>query len=226
MIKPFYNTLLVLMSLSLISACATTPTDNSLSDQGLVRVKDWNIDQVWVKPGFDPASYSNIMVNGSGVEFRSVEGRNTPYNRSSNVYPLSGPKQERLKQIIVDEFSKELKKQQGYSFTNSPSSNTMALDIKLIDVVSNVPPVKPGRAEVYLTEVGRATLVLNFTDSITGEALVSVIDRRSAESYDGLGFKESTPANNWAAVKKLAKHWAKRLRSGLDEMKQSASRSE
>ncbi len=221
--KSFFKASTLLISLGLISACASITSNELPPSEGLVQVKDWNIDQVWVKPGFAPADYSNIMINGRGVEFRTVEDRYTPYNRSSTAYPVSESQQEKLKQIMIDEFSKELQSVEGYGFSTTPSDDTIALDIKLVDVVSNVPSIKAGRNEVYLSEVGRATLVLNFTDSVTGEALVSVIDRRSAESFDGLGFKESTPANNWAAVKQLAKHWAKKLRTGLDEMKQSPS---
>ena len=221
-----YLFLSLLLSLSLLSACTTNElasnhAERSTQVNGLVQVKDWNIDQVLVKPGFAPAAYSNIMVKGNGIDFRSVKDRYTPYHHSSKNYPLSTPDQERYKQIIVDEFTKELEKSTAYTFTDQSGPKTLILEIQVIDIVSNVPPPRAAREIVYLTEVGRATLVLNFSDSMTGETLVSVIDRRSAQSYDGLGFKESTPANNWSAVKKLAKHWAKRLRIGLDEMRQA-----
>lgn len=209
------------LALSLLSACAVHHGDKPSPAAGLVRVKDWNMDQVWVKPEFEPAAYSKIIVSGNGIDFRSVDDRYTPYSRSSKNYPLSAAEQEKYRQIIVDEFSKELKKVEAYQFTDKVGSDTLKLHIQLLDVVSNVPPTKPGRSTTYLSEVGRATLALSFNDSVSGEALVAVVDRRSAESYDGLGFKEATPANNWAAVRTLARHWAIGLRKGLAEMKTS-----
>lgn len=221
-----YRITALTIGLSLLVACTTKTitVDNDKNRtvvNGLVKVKDWNIDQVLVKPGFDPSAYSKIIVKGNGIDFRSVKDRYTPYNRSSQNYPLSVVDQQRYKEIIVDEFSKELKKSDAYKFTEQAAPNTLKLEIQLLDIVSNVPPVSARRQTVYLSEVGRATLALTFSDAETGETLLSVIDRRSAESYNGLGFEESTPANNWAAVKKLARHWAKSLRVGLNEMKQS-----
>lgn len=212
---------LLLVIAALLSACTTIQEDQYSTIDGLIRVKDWNVDQVWVKPGFAPASYSKIIVAGSGIDFRSVSDRYTPYSRSSQNFPLSETDKLRYKDIIIEEFTQELKKSDAYQFTDSVSPQTMKLSIQVMDVVSNVPPQQPGRNTVYLSEVGRATIALIFSDAVTGETLVSVIDRRSAESYDGLGFKESTPANNWAAVKRLARHWASGLRKGLAEMKQS-----
>ncbi len=215
------NLIFVLISGFIVSACTTTGSTRQAPSKGLIEVKNWNIDQVWVKPGFAPASYADIMIEDNGIEFRSVESDNTPYSRSKNIFPLSGPDQSKYKQIIIDEFTKELSNIEGYGFSSEPGENVMTLDIKLVDIVSNIPPLTSSRSTVYLNEVGRATLVLSFRDSASGETLATIIDRRSAESYDGLGFKESTPFNNWAAVKQLAKHWAKGLRTGLDEMKKS-----
>lgn len=219
--RSFRNTLFILISVFLSTACTTTGSTRQAPSEGLVEVQNWNIDQVWVKPGFAPADYANIMIQGNGIEFRTVEADNTPYRRSKNVFPLSDSDQEKYREIIIGEFTKELTNIEAYGFANSPGENTLVLDIKLVDVISNIPPASSSRSTIYLNEVGRATLVLNFRDSVSGETLATIIDRRSADSYDGLGFKESTPFNNWAAVKQLARHWAKGLRTGLDEMKRS-----
>ena len=221
MFKLRLNTGVLFLFAAILAGCVSTQEKRYSTIDGLVRVKDWSVDEIWVKPGFSPASYAKISVVGSGIDFRSVDDRYTPYSRSRQYFPLGDSDKARYKQIIIDEFTKELNRSDAYQFTDVADANTLRLSIQVMDVVSNVPPVKPGRNTVYLSEVGRATIALIFSDAMTGETLVSVIDRRSAESFDGLGFKESTPANNWAAVRQLARHWARSLRKGLAEMKKS-----
>lgn len=49
----------------------------------------------------------------------------------------------------------------------------------LLDIVSFVPPERIGRSEIYLTEIGQVTLVLELRDSITNAILLRAIDRDS-----------------------------------------------
>jgi hypothetical protein len=65
----------------------------------------------------------------------------------------------------------------------TPGPGTLILVGTLVDVVSKVPPDDaPGRYEVYLSDVGEATLILELRDSVTNEVLARVADRRAAES--------------------------------------------
>jgi len=58
--------------------------------------------------------------------------------------------------------------------------------------------------------------VLEIRDSITQTVLVRVIDRRAAESSGD--FTASNRVTNRAEVRRLAKSWARLLRTRLDEL--------
>lgn len=129
-----YRIIALLIGFSLLSGCVTSTisSNNKPSNiviDGLVKVKDWNIDQVLVKPGFAPATYSNIMIEGKGIDFRSVKDRYTPYSHSSENYPLNNTDQQRYKEIVIDAFTKELKKSDAYKFTDQAGPNTLQLDM-------------------------------------------------------------------------------------------------
>jgi len=77
-----------------------------------------------------------------------------------------------------------------------------------------VPPEPIGRGEIYLSQVGEATLVLELRDSESNTTLVRMIDRRAAEKASGMTW--SNTVSNTAEVRRLIRQWAVRLRNALD----------
>jgi hypothetical protein len=98
-----------------------------------------------------------------------------------------------------------------------PGPRTLLLFGTLIDVVSHVPPLDaPGRYDVYLADVGEATLVFELRDAVTNEVLARAADRRAAEQQ---GFAvPATTVNSWSLVRQVARSWATLLRKRLDEI--------
>jgi hypothetical protein len=103
-----------------------------------------------------------------------------------------------------------------FELVDEPGPDVLAVLGGLLDVVSYVPP-EPigGRSYVYLSSVGDATLVLELRDSETGTILARSIDRRAAEPI-GATLQDSNRVSNAAEVRRLIRHWASRLREGLD----------
>lgn len=207
----FYFSFIAVLLFSASQVAAETET----TYDGLVKVDRKEMDEVWVRPGFSPSSYTKIMITGAGIAYRPVK------NRSRSEFLVEDKNRDKLEEIITKAFKKELSDAKSYKIVDEPGADTLELVISLNDVVSNVPPQKAGRVDFYIDEIGSATLVLEFKDSLSGAIMVRGADRRAAESYGWGELQKSNPVTNWAAVRQLARVWSTGLRRGLYAMSNS-----
>ena len=66
---------LLLSLLLALGACTATPTIDPgapVSPQGLVKVSNTIMDEVYVYPELDLSGYDKLMIEGLGIEFRYV----------------------------------------------------------------------------------------------------------------------------------------------------------
>ena len=203
----------------LVGCVTQTPRQTSnLSFDGLEPVQNTRMDEAWVRSDFDPASYSKIMFRGAGIEYRPVDPASRIRIGNHTQFPINDANKKRLEETVTEEFRKQLVQVSEYEVTDEAGPETLLLVVGLRDVVSHVPPNLVGRHEIYLAEVGEATLLLEFRDSESGTTLVRGVDRRAAERY-GQEFQRSSPVTNWPVVRRLAATWARGLRRGIDDMK-------
>ena len=106
-----------------------------------------------------------------------------------------------------------------------PGPNTLALEGSLIDVVSYYPPEDTIITSYYLSELGAATLVLELSDSMSGQILARASDRRSVETntfaangtvVDANSLIESNPVTNRFELEIELRQWANTIRNGLE----------
>lgn len=212
---------LSLAATAFVGCTATAPTldtspEAEMSFDGLHPVKGGRMDAAWAKADFDVSSYSKIMLQGVGIEYRpggETHRRMTSLTRGGH-FEVTPEQKERFEALMREAFLEELEKGEHYEIVTEPGADVLLVRGGLLDVVSYVPPQPTGRADIYIARVGEATLVLEMRDSVTDAILVRAIDRRAAE--DIAGFSESTRVSNRSEMRRLAKHWATALREGLD----------
>ncbi|HSG59490.1 MAG TPA: DUF3313 family protein [Woeseiaceae bacterium] len=214
--------MVMLSAVFVLSGCAAPTVDTSdeskMTFDGLYPVKGSRADEAWARPDVDLAQYSKIMLQSVGVEYRpGGESGRTFYSRSrGGPYEVTEEQKARFEATMREAFLEELAKSENYTFTSEPGPDVLLIRGGLLDVVSYVPPdAIGGRVDVYLSQVGEATLVLELRDSITEAILARAVDRRAAEDFAGL--QESNRVNNRAEVRRLAQTWARMLRERLDE---------
>lgn len=188
---------------------------------GLHRVDGTTMDAAWIKPDLDLGPYTMLLVVNGGISFKPVDAggeRWWPQQGTDTAFPISRDGKRRLADEMRAAFIDELSQLRRYGLVNEPGHGVLELEISLIDVVSHVPPpgACPGECDIYLTDVGEATLVLEMRDSETGEALVRAIDRGAAGA-NGWAMSADT-VTVWPEVRKLAQNWAKLVRRRLDEI--------
>jgi hypothetical protein len=102
-----------------------------------------------------------------------------------------------------------------FTLTDQAGEGVLLMKIGLADVVSRVPPESIGRVEIYLSDLGSATLVIELRDARSHELLARIADRRDVEP--GMAI-ESNPVTNYFEVKREMQQWGSIVTNGLDEL--------
>ena len=198
-----------------------TGANAEVTHDGLVRVKKSVADAAWVKPDFDLTPYTKLMIVSGGVSFKKLKPVNKfEARQGGSEFPVSEENQQKFKDVMKEEFVKELSKLKRYQIVDKPGPDVLMLIGTVIDVVSSVPPDVnsasfAGRGGVYLTSVGDATLVIELRDSESNEVLGRAADRRAAESPFAFEVNNVTA---WTQVHLLAQAWASTLRKRLEDI--------
>jgi hypothetical protein len=219
----FRLTVAVVLGVVLVACTSAPPTiqtgpDAELSYDGLHKVDNSQADVAWARPDFDISSYSKILPIGAGIEYRQVKdrGRTMRARTQAGPYFIDDKARQEFEALVTEIFREELQKLDRFEIVDEPGPDVLIIRGGLLDVASYVPPDPiGGRSYVYLSAVGEATLVLELRDSETGTILARSVDRRAAETI-GDTLSHSNSVTNSVETKRLIRHWATRLREGLD----------
>lgn len=217
-----WNTLaLAMLSLSLGGCATPTPTldtgqNAEVTFDGLHVVQHSAADKAWAMPGLDLSGYTKIMIQGAGIEYRpgGESGRMYSARSSSGPFEVTEEQKTRLRQVVGEVILDELGKSEKFTLVNEPGPDVLLIRGALLDVVSYVPPEPIGRSEIYLSDIGAVTLVLEIRDSITDAILVRAVDR-DIIGDDGM-MRSSNRVTNASEVRRLIRTWMSALRDRLD----------
>ena len=211
---------ILLLNLMLaLGACTATPTIEPgapVSPQGLVKVSNTIMDEVYVYPELDLSGYDKLMIESLGIEFRHVKDKSRfMRGRGDSEFYINAEQREKFRQGVREVMSTELKDMKHFTLTDQAGEGVLLMRIGLADVVSRVPPEPIGRVEIYLSELGSATLVIELRDARSYELLARIADRRDIEPAMAI---ESSPITNYVEVKREMQQWGSIVTNGLDEL--------
>lgn len=211
----------VLVGVLVVTGCASSGDGLRYADQqesydGLRKVEGTAMDSVWVRPDTDLSQYGKVMFEGSGIQYVPVKplARSALAPMRSNEFPIPPEVRAKLLEVISDSFRDRLSQLQNYEITDKAGADVLMVKVGLLDLVSRVPPQSAGDSDVYLDEVGKATLMIEIKDSESGATIVRAVDRRAAG--DGSGAVRSNTVRNWSEVQQLADFWGDLMREGID----------
>jgi len=214
---------IVIVAAALVVGCSSQPSiqtgpDAETTFDGLVRIDNARFRGAWIDPEVDLTQYTKIMPGGAEFQFRSVQKVSSIQARRSNEneFWMSDSTKERLVETVSEVFDEELQRSEHFTITDEPGADTLIIVGALHDIVSRVPPENIGRGDIFLSSVGEGTLVIQLSDSLSGEVIFRAVERRAAERV-GSAIR-SNSATNWAEVRRWARRWATSLREGLDSI--------
>jgi hypothetical protein len=192
-----------------------------VSHDGLHLDPDSDVALLYTKPEVVWTEYSRFKMLEPYVAFKKNWERNT------KVAGRRIPKKdiERIKveaaALLREVFIEELDERGGYRFVEESDDDVLIMRPALIDLVITAPDIKvAGRVEQYVASAGAATLFLEMYDSVSGEILARVVDRKRMQDYGYARWANSV--TNRADAKRMFKKWAVLLRTGWDDMRKEA----
>ena len=205
-----------------ISSIGVNSTDApEISHDGLHLDPDSDVALLYVKPNADFSIYEEFLMLDAYVAFKKNWQRNTKVagRRVSNK-DMEKIRVEAAK-LLHESFRKELEEVGGYKFVEQTGDKVMILRPALIDLEITAPDIPTaGRVTTYVASAGAATIYLELFDSVSGEILARVIDRRNMQDY---GFARwANSVTNRADAARMFKRWASLLRQGMDEQRKEA----
>lgn len=212
---------IIALSAVMFSGCTTQATidrspDAEITFDGLNPVIGGPMDQAWARSDFDISTYSKVMVQGAGVEFRP--GGETRRGRAlapNGHYAVTVEQKERFREQMGVAFLEELSRSEVFTIVEEAGPDVLLIQGGLLDVISFVPQDPIGRGDIFLSRVGEATLVLEVRDSVSEAILLRAVDRRAAEQA-GSQLSNSNSVTNSSEFRRLARRWASLLREGLE----------
>jgi hypothetical protein len=175
--------------------------------------------EAWARPDFDISSFSKVMVQGAGVEFRPGGWKGSSRDLGpAGHYAVADSTKVMFRQQMGEAFMAELSKSEVFTIVTEPGPDVLLIRGSLIDVISKVPMQQTNvRSDILLSEIGQATLVLELRDSVSDGILYRATDRQTAKR-DGQALTVSSTVTNTMEFRRVAEGWAIVIREGLERL--------
>jgi len=212
-------TALAFTAISTLSVQSNTPP--AVSHDGLHLDPDSDVALLYTKPEARWSDYSRFKMLEAYVAFKKnwardtkVAGRRVPKKDIEKIKVEAAA-------LLHETFKEELDENGGYRFVEESDDDVMILRPALIDLEITAPDVSvAGRVDQYVASAGAATLFLEMYDSVSGEIMARVVDRRRMQDYGYARWANSV--TNRADARRMFKKWAVLLRTGMDEQRKEA----
>lgn len=181
--------------------------------EGLVRVHIKGVDTVYASRDADLGRYKKVMLDPIEVSFQRG------WDPHLAGTPITADEKQEIRRghahVLKDEFVAELGRSGRYPVVDTAGEDVLRVKAEIRDLSINAPDLmRPGIVRRYTISTGEMTLVAELRDSVTGELIARVIDRR--RDPDSPWLELTTRVTNEAAARRAAAHWARLLREQLD----------
>ena len=212
--------------------CNTTPDlppievetgpDATVTVDGLHKAHKSGYALLFVKPDADFASYNAVMFDPVQIAYKR-KPKSRRYPSTDSNFALTQDQTARVKRMLREAFEKELAERALYGVTDVPGPTVLRLELQIVDLIVKVPTTPySGREYNFTSSTADMTLMMELRDSLSGEILARVGDRREARQ-PGSGANQlysSNPVTDTDAVRRVFRRWAQILALRLEAVKQ------
>jgi hypothetical protein len=191
---------------------------------GLQRVASKQFALVYLQPGADFRGYSKVIIEPTEVAFH--KNWRTDYNATtrgvSNRVSDRDVENAISKSVATanDIFANAWRKG-GYEIAAAPAPDVLKVKTAILNISVSAPEVaSSARSYVFAREAGRAALLVELRDSVTGALIGRVVDQKVAGD-NTVGWR--TSVSNRADFRELVETWAKDSVRGMSELKRISS---
>src|SRR6185369_795601 len=189
------------------------------SEGGLQKIQVKGLDVVYARPGATLAGYTKVMLAPISVSFHKDWAKTVKVGTNRQISPSDQQRiREKLAKVMQEEVVKELNAG-GYHLVTAPGEDVLGVEMAVVNLYARAPANLSGQSgkDFYAVTAGEMSLVIQLTDSSTGDAIARAFDNFRATEYTNP--ERITRADNETEVRSAASQWAKALRNGLDRAK-------
>ncbi|MEZ5500489.1 MAG: DUF3313 family protein [Steroidobacteraceae bacterium] len=187
------------------------------SDDGLEPRRASGLQSLRMRPGVSLAQYRQLVLEPMEVAFSKTWDPRPAGVKVSDRENLQ--LRERLARVLAKEFRKVLQNDGRYEVVDHPGPDVLSVRVAVEDLYINAPDVsRPGIVRQYTLTTGEMTLNAELRDSVTGELLARIRDRRRDPESNWLEL--TTALDNDQSVRRAAAKWAEALKALLETARQ------
>lgn len=204
-----------------LSGCETAPVSDSpakaveINYEGLATVTSRTFELVQVRPGVDFGAYSRLLLGVPQLSYRTPD-------RAAREVALTEEQKDGFRDALVAAFDDEFAGFDALQLTTEPGADTLALDVRVRDIVASVaaqPVGRGGRAAAMLEASGGAVIVIELRDSRSNEILARGVDSGSTGGA-AIRTADAGVKTRFQSGDKIVSEWARKARSGVENLLQ------
>jgi hypothetical protein len=203
-------------------AAGKKDVDEAMGRGGLQKTSVKGLELAYVRPGASLAAYKRVKLDPVEVQF----DKSWDPTRTGSRIKLGPEEREKIRasvaKLVEEEFAKTLQKGGTYQLTTESAPDVLRVKVSVLNVYINAPTgTGAGRSKTYVSSAGQMTLLAELSDSVSGQVLARVADRREGNSLARM--ERADRIENEGAAREVAAAWAQILRNALDKAHQIGS---
>ncbi len=169
----------------------------------------------WIRPDADITLYSKLYLWSPVFQFREggKEKAGTTIEASrgnDDHYAVNDESRAKFEEIVNDTFVEVFGRSKIFELVDEVGPDTLIAAVAMLDIVSDVPPSRPGAQDTYLSAVGEATFLFELIDSETGVIQARFGERQRIQPRSRMRGVSRKPSNS-STVETEVRVWADQL---------------
>lgn len=188
---------------------------------GLQKVDAKRFDLAYLLPGADFKAYTKVMIDPTEAAFRKNWQRDHNSSTLSLDMKISDKEAREMLEAVQASFHEILTqayRDAGYEIVTTPAPDVMRLRTGVFNIDVDAPDqMTASRSRTYSSEAGRASMIIEIRDSMSGALLARGIDSRDVGDM-GFTVRRSRVSNR-ADFERVFKDWSKMSVDGVATLK-------
>jgi hypothetical protein len=199
---------LIAVAFASIAGITVAAPSHSATAEGLIAVRSRNLDELYLRPDANLASYRKVLIDPVRVGFHKDWLR---YGYTANAArPVGEDNVRRIAAGIASDAQANIAeafKARGYEIVSAPGPGVLRLSPIIAELYVNAPDRhSPWREKVFTREAGQAVLLLDVSDSASGTLLGRVAHHAIADQMGR--FARASDGSNRFWFDAMSRRWA------------------
>ena len=216
--------LFVIIATALIAVpAASSALDLPDNWDGLTKVPGKRLDAVYLLRDADFRGYSKVMLDRPEVAFKKDWKRDYNSSQRSIGSRVDDADIRKAIDLGTEAFMKSLTEaygKAGFQVVDQPGPDVLRVSTAIVNIEVDAPDtMTAARSRTFAREAGRATLIVEARDSVSGHLMGRALDAEIAGDTAGSGPFMRNSVTNRADFEQLFDRWARTSAQGLTKLK-------